>query len=55
MTVIINELEVVVEQPPPPGATAASAGGAASPPLQPPEIENIRERQTRMRLRLAAH
>jgi hypothetical protein len=51
MTVIINELEVVVEQPPQP----AAPNGGGAPALQPPDIENVRERQARMRLRTLAH
>ena len=59
MAVIINELEVVVEQPAPAGAAGggggAPASGAAAPPLRPLDGERIRERQARLRLRVAAH
>lgn len=54
MSVIINELEIVVEQPVPAGATVGSTAPAAS-PLQPPDIAGMDDRRARARARLAAH
>jgi hypothetical protein len=57
MSVIINELEVVVEPPQP----AQPAGSAAQPPMQsqiplrPMDLTDIFERQDRFKWRVEAH
>jgi hypothetical protein len=56
MAVIINELEVVLEAPSAPGPTAAAAPAPPSAQqVQPLDIEDIIERETRAEYRLLAH
>jgi hypothetical protein len=53
MAVIINELEVVLEAPSAPGPAAAAPQAAQQ--MQPLDIEDILERETRAEYRLLAH
>ena len=57
MSVIINELEVVVEPPQPaqPANSAAQPPTQSAIPLRPMDITDILERQDRFRWRLEAH
>ncbi|HEU0301653.1 MAG TPA: hypothetical protein VFR37_19515 [Longimicrobium sp.] len=53
MTVVINELEVVVADEPP--APAGGAPAAEPPALTPLEVAELLERRARQALRLFAH
>jgi hypothetical protein len=56
MTVVINELEVVVAPTPGPGEEGTQGPQtAAAAPLTPVEIAELLERRTRQELRLFAH
>jgi len=55
MSVIINELEVVLEQPSTPAATTPAAAQPSSRPIQPIDIVEILERWDRSEYRLTAH
>lgn len=57
MSVIINELEVVVEppQPPQPASSAAQPPAQSQIPLRPMDVTDIFERYDRCKWRLEAH
>lgn len=57
MSVIINELEVVVEPPQPaqPANSAAPPPTQSQTPLRPMDITDILERNDRLKWRLEAH
>jgi hypothetical protein len=55
MSVVINEIEVVVESEDRPGASGQGQSAAGAPPLTPLEMAELLERRARQELRLFAH